>query len=87
MAAAPKPDASHLLAAIEAAGGDPEPALMVGDSAPTSGAARAAGVPCILVSFGYTEIPAANWARTAVIDSFDELPAACARLAACSPRG
>ena len=49
--------AAHLLTAIEAAGGDPARAIMVGDSASDAGAARGAGTPLILVTFGYTEIP------------------------------
>jgi len=79
-ALAAKPDARHLLVAIEAAGGSPDRALMVGDSAADAGAARAAGVPLILVSFGYTPIPASELAADALIDHFDQLPAACARL-------
>jgi len=56
LAPAPKPDARHLLTAIAAVGGSPDRALMVGDSATDIGAARAAAVPSIVVSFGYTEI-------------------------------
>jgi phosphoglycolate phosphatase len=79
-ALAAKPDARHLLVAIEAAGGSPDRALMVGDSVADAGAARAAGVPLILVSFGYTPVPASELAADALIDHFSELPAACARL-------
>jgi phosphoglycolate phosphatase len=79
-AAAAKPDARHLLAAIEAGGGRADRALMVGDSASDAGAARGAGVPLILVSFGYTPVPASELGADALIDGFDELPAACARL-------
>ena len=79
-ALAAKPDARHLLVAIEAAGGTPDRALMVGDSVSDAGAARAAGVPLILVSFGYTPIPASELGADVLIDHFDELPAACARL-------
>ena len=79
-ALAAKPDARHLLVAIEAAGGSPDHALMVGDSVSDAGAARAAGVPLILVSFGYTPIPARELGADALIDHFNELPAACARL-------
>lgn len=79
-AGARKPDPRHLEAAIAAAGGDPIRALMVGDSATDAGAARAMGVPLILVSFGYTEIPAADLGADILIDRFDELPDACLRL-------
>ncbi len=42
---ASKPDAGHLIAAVEQAGGRLERALMVGDSGADAAAARAAGVP------------------------------------------
>lgn len=80
LAPAPKPDASHLFAAIAAAGGRPSRAVMVGDSASDIGAARAAGVPSVAVSFGYTEIPAADLGADVVIDGFDALPAVIGRL-------
>jgi phosphoglycolate phosphatase len=53
---------------------------MVGDSVSDAGAARAAGVPLILVSFGYTPVPASQLDADVLIDHFDQLPAACARL-------
>jgi phosphoglycolate phosphatase len=81
-----KPDPRHLEAAIAAAGGSMGRALMVGDAATDAGAARAAKVPLILVSFGYTETPARELAPDALIDHFDELPNACLRLlGACEP--
>ena len=81
-----KPDPRHLEAAVAAAGGSMSRAIMVGDAATDAGAARAARVPLILVSFGYTETPAQDLAPDALIDHFDELPAACARLlGACEP--
>jgi phosphoglycolate phosphatase len=84
LAPAPKPDPRHLLAAIEAVGGRASRAIMVGDAAPDVGAARSAGAGLVLVSFGYTEVPARDLDHDVLIDSFDELPAACERLlAAC----
>ena len=77
---APKPDARHLIAAVEAAGGRADRAVMVGDSAADVGAARAAGVPSIVVSFGYTEIAAAELGGDHLIDRFSELPPLVARL-------
>jgi len=73
-APAPKPDPRHLQTAIAAVGGRDDRALMVGDSASDVGAARAAKVPSIVVSFGYTEIPAANLGADHLIDHFAELP-------------
>lgn len=81
-APAPKPDAAHLLTAIEAAGGDPARAIMVGDSASDAGAARAAGTPLILVTFGYTETPVEDLGADLVVERFDQIPEACAKLTA-----
>ncbi len=75
-----KPDPRHLLTAIAAADGRPDRAILVGDAATDAGAARAANVPLVLVSFGYTETPAADLKPDVLIDHFDELPAACRRL-------
>jgi len=80
LAPAIKPDPRHLETAITAAGGTLDRALLVGDAATDAGAARAAGTPLILVSFGYTETPAAELAPDVLIDHYDQLPAACLRL-------
>jgi phosphoglycolate phosphatase len=80
LAPAPKPDARHLIAAVEAAGGRIERALMVGDSAADVGAARAAGVPSIVVGFGYTEIAPAELGGDHLIEHFSELAPLAARL-------
>ena len=80
----PKPDPSHVLAAIAAAGGDPTFALMVGDSSNDVDSAKAAHVPVVAVTFGYTETPAHELGADAVIDRFDELPAVARRLLAAS---
>jgi phosphoglycolate phosphatase len=53
---------------------------MVGDAATDAGAARAANVPLVLVSFGYTETPAADLQPDVLIDHFDQLAAACRSL-------
>ena len=75
-----KPDPRHLEAAIAAAGGSKARAILVGDAATDAGAARAAGVPLILASFGYTETAAAELRPDILIDHFDQLPGACVRL-------
>jgi phosphoglycolate phosphatase len=80
LAGAQKPDPRHLVFAIERAGGSAERALMVGDSAADAGAAKAAGVPVVLVSFGYTDTAAADLGADALIDHFAELPVAAHRL-------
>lgn len=75
-----KPDPRHLQVAVEAAGGAFPRVVMVGDAATDAGAARAAGAALVLVSFGYTETPAAELNPDILIDHFDQLPHACAHL-------
>ncbi len=70
----PKPDPSHLLFTIAEAGGDRSRALMVGDSAADAEAAKAAGVPVILVPFGYTDRPASELGADRMMAHFSELP-------------
>jgi phosphoglycolate phosphatase len=82
---AKKPDAGHLAAVLERLGAAPARAAMVGDSAHDVLAARALGVPCILVSFGYTPVPAHALGADRVIDRFVELPAALESLAEATP--
>ncbi len=82
LAGAAKPDPRHLLAAIEAAGGSHGHALMVGDARTDVGAAVAAGVPVVAVSYGYSDVPPAELGADALIDSFTELPAIARRLLA-----
>ena len=79
-APAPKPDPRHLTTAVAAAGGVMEKAILVGDASTDAGAARAAGAPLILVSFGYTEVPARDLEPDLLIDHFDQLVDGCARL-------
>jgi phosphoglycolate phosphatase len=78
-APAAKPDPRHLFAAIAAAGGRNDRALMVGDSVSDIAAARAAAVPSVVVSFGYTEIAPGELGADHLIDHFNELPAIAAR--------
>ena len=53
---------------------------MVGDSYNDVAAARGAGLPVILVSFGYTTKPVRELGGDIVIDHFRDLPAALAEL-------
>lgn len=75
-----KPSGAHLREAVLKAGGDPARALMIGDSATDARAARDAPMPCVLVSFGYTDIPVGELGVEAVIDRFDELEPVMDRL-------
>jgi phosphoglycolate phosphatase len=81
-AGAAKPDPRHLIAAIRAAGGSADHALMVGDAATDVGAAVAAGVPVVAVSYGYSDVPPARLGADALIASFAELPPIARRLLA-----
>jgi phosphoglycolate phosphatase len=68
--------------AIAEAGGQRDRAVMVGDSASDIGAAHAAKVPSVVVSFGYTEIAAKDLGADVLIDHYSQLPAVAARLLA-----
>lgn len=68
-----KPDPRHLLDTIAALGGNPASAILIGDSETDVKTARAANVPVVVVSFGYTEIPPRDLGADAVIDHFDAL--------------
>lgn len=85
LAPAPKPDGRHVAAAIAAVGGDLARAVMVGDSINDALGARNAGVPGLLVSFGYTEDPVETLGADLVIHSFLDVPRACKTLLASCP--
>jgi len=70
-----KPDPGHIGAVLERLGAEARAAVMVGDSDYDVLGARAAGVPCVVVSFGYTNVPARELGADRVIDHFAELPA------------
>jgi phosphoglycolate phosphatase len=54
---------------------------MIGDSANNPDAARNAGIPVVLVTFGYTATPVQELGADALIDHFDQLPPALNQLA------
>lgn len=68
-----KPDPRHLLETIAQAGGDPEQAIMVGDSRTDIDTAKAAGIPVVAVDFGYTDRHVREFDPSRVISSYDEL--------------
>ncbi|PLK26068.1 HAD-IA family hydrolase [Novosphingobium sp. TH158] len=55
-------------------------AAYVGDTTYDTGAARAAGLPCVAVSFGFNDVPVDELGADAVIGHFDELVPALLRL-------
>jgi len=68
-----KPHRDHILKTVEAAGGDPDDCVMVGDSRTDIEAARASMVPVVAVTFGYTDIPVAELSPDRLIDHYDDL--------------
>ncbi len=52
------------------------PAAMIGDSITDLHTARAAGVPCILMSYGFTPVPARELGADIVLDDFRDIPQA-----------
>jgi phosphoglycolate phosphatase len=54
--------------------GDSGSAVMIGDSVTDLNTARAAGAPCILMSYGFTRVPAAELGADVVLDDFAQLP-------------
>ncbi len=75
-----KPHPGHLLGTIGLAGGEAARAVMIGDSKVDIATAKAAGVPVIAVSFGYTDTPIRDFDPDAVIDHYRELAPAIAAL-------
>ncbi|WP_336978091.1 HAD-IA family hydrolase [Brevundimonas nasdae] len=68
-----KPSGAHLKEAVAIAGGDPERAIMVGDAAPDADAAKDAGMPCILTTFGFTPTPVEDLGGDVLIDDFEDV--------------
>jgi phosphoglycolate phosphatase len=75
-----KPHPDHILGTVAAASGDPLAAVMVGDSDADISASKGAGVPVVGVTFGYSPQPIAELSPDALIDHFDDLDAALARI-------
>lgn len=75
-----KPDPRHVWETIDRAGGARERAVLVGDTVTDREAARAAGVPCVLVGFGPEGAGVAALEPEAVLDRYADLPALLDRL-------
>jgi phosphoglycolate phosphatase len=75
-----KPQPEHVLAVLNGLGVPPDDALLVGDSRNDVLAAHSAGLPCILVSYGYSAVRAAELGAELTIDQFGDLPAALASI-------
>lgn len=73
-----KPDPAPLFEAIARAGGGR--AAFVGDSITDTDTARAANIPCVAVTFGFSDRPPDQLGADALIDHFDQLIPALERL-------
>jgi len=74
-----KPDPRHLTETIAQAGGASR-AVMVGDSRTDIDTAKAAGIPVVAVTFGYTDVPVATLSPDVTIDHYDDLPRVIAEI-------
>jgi phosphoglycolate phosphatase len=68
-----KPDPRHLTETIRLAGGDAARAIMVGDSKTDIDTAKAAGIPVVGVTFGYTNVHVRDLGADYVVDHFDQM--------------
>ncbi len=75
-----KPDPEIFRRTVLRAGGQPQQAIMVGDSATDVRTARAAEVPVVAVDFGYSDVPIATLRPDHIISSFAQLPAVVSEL-------
>lgn len=73
-----KPDPRHLTDTVALAGGTD--ALFVGDSQTDAATAAAAGMPLVLVTFGYSEAPVDSLGAERLIDHFNALAPAIAAM-------
>jgi phosphoglycolate phosphatase len=75
-----KPDPGHLLGILRELGADPRRAVMIGDNEHDAAAARAAGLPVVLMRYGYARISPESLGADALLDRFADLPATLERL-------
>jgi len=75
-----KPDPEHLHETALRCGARPDLCVMLGDTRVDVLTARAAGVPCVLTSFGFAAEPLDNLAADAVVGHYDEIAPVLERL-------
>ena len=75
-----KPDPRHLLGVIQSLKATISEAVMIGDSENDYAAARSAGVPVILMRYGYLRVPPERLTPDIWLDDFAAIPWALARL-------
>ncbi len=75
-----KPDPLHLTGTIERSGGDIARAIMVGDTRADREVARNAGVPCVLLDYGYADVPIKELEPEAMLSHFRDVPGTARKL-------
>lgn len=75
-----KPDPLPFTESVRRAGGDPRRAVLIGDTETDRDTARAAGIPCVLVTFGPEGRGVAALDPEALLDHYDALDAVLAPL-------
>ena len=69
-----KPNPEHIYAAVQHS--DNSKIVMIGDGAPDTQAAKAAGIPCVVMTYGYSTTPFYQLGGTIMLRSFARLPSA-----------
>jgi phosphoglycolate phosphatase len=75
-----KPDPRHLLLALEQLRAAPNESAMIGDNENDYAAARGAGLPVILMRYGYLRVPPETLTPQMWLDRFSDLPQALGSL-------
>ena len=76
-----KPDPRHVFHTLDDMGADLNDAAFIGDSEADIEAANNAGMPSVLVTFGYCHVPFDELGANAIIDHFHELDGALSKIA------
>ena len=74
------PDPRHILAGLALVGARPEQAVLIGDGINDVDAAKAAGIPMLLLESGYGEIAASQLGGDRLLAGFGDIPEALAEL-------
>lgn len=69
-----KPDPTHLFETIKRAGGNSARAVLIGDTTTDRETAKAASIPCILVTFGPDGNSVTKMTPEGLLDHYDDLP-------------
>jgi phosphoglycolate phosphatase len=75
-----KPNPDHVLGLIGELGARREASVMIGDNENDAAAAHGAGIPLLLMRYGYARVDPASLAADALLDHFGELPEALEKL-------